>query len=278
MFPRLHPVGAKQGRLDGLDDRTHHAIVFLRTGAHEHIFPTITKYLDISDLYNLAATCKELRYHALTDISYQLSVREALRRKQWTMPVPAEIPAKCPDGYPAPTAIGDWLLYGTHINKTNSMRNRRRIFDLIGQMERQYTSKAKSEGYLNGPHAAQMQKYLRSSIEQQLLIHKLNTMYDYDLFIKCMRIFNQAYKEDLKKRLFTGTKMPIAVENVKQEMKGRKPLPMRNPGRAAKDINSVVKERMKLFMIEKTKFAQKRVFVPVQRGRSLSPKSEASLD
>jgi hypothetical protein len=269
MFPRLHSIGGKPGRLDGLGTRTHNSTIFLRTGGYEHIFPSITQYLDLSSLYNLAAACKELRYYSLTEPTYQLTVRNAIRETQWAMPVASEIPDKVPDGYPDPNTTGDWLLYGTHIHKTNSMRNRRRIFNLMSQMESQYITKATDEGYLNGPNSKQMQNYLRASLEQQLLIRKLNGMFDYDLFVKCMKIFNQAYKEDLKSPRFTGTQMPIAVENVKKEMRGKKALAMRQPGRAAKEMNYVIKERMKSFMVEKHKCGGERTFVPVREGLQL---------
>ena len=47
-----------------------------------------------------------------------------------------------------PTAKGDWLLYGHHVHKTQSMRNRRRIFNIIDQLDFQYKIKAAKTGYI----------------------------------------------------------------------------------------------------------------------------------
>lgn len=287
MLPRLYPIGGKPGRLDGLDSRTRNSTIFLRSGPHEHIFSSIIKYLELSDLYNLAVICKELRYYCLTDSGYQIAVRGALQQTQWALPVAPEISDKLQDGYPDSSISGDWLLYGTHIHKTNSMRNRSRIFKIIVQMETQYRANATKEGYLNGPNSTQMQNYLRASIEQQLLIHKLNEMYDYELFIKCMKILNGAYREDLNCSKFTGSQIPVAVESVKREMRGKKMLVRRPLGRWLKGLDGAVRERMSLFMIEKNKNAQMRVFTPkltsddesdVSEESEASQESQESLD
>jgi len=272
MFPRLHAIGKKEGRLDGLETRSSQEIIFFKSGAHEHIFPLMASYLDTSSLYNLASTCKQLRHYCLTDETYQNFVRNTLI-SSWAIPTVPELPSKIPDGYPSPQATGDWLLYGTHVHKTNSMRNRRRIFHILDQMEHQYVLNATEAGYLQGPNSEKMQQYLRASIEQQLLIGELNQMYDYSLFIKCMKIFNQAYKEDLKHPLFTGSEMPLAVHAVKKAMAGSHVLAIRDPGRLGKEVTGAMKERMRLFMIEKTKYAQKRKFVKIrQRSRSRNSK------
>ena len=86
------------------------------------------------------------------------------------------------------------------------MRNRRRIFNIIDQLDFLYKIKAVNAGYISGPHAEQKQLYLRTLVDQQLLLRKLNEMYDFELFVKALTALNKAYVEDLRTERVYGDK------------------------------------------------------------------------
>src|SRR5271170_8069737 len=113
----------------------------------DNIFLNIADRLPIHDLYTISILNKDIRRRTLTTDAYQTLVRDRLKSFVWALPLESEIPEKAPDGYPLPTLTGDWLLYGYHIHKTNSLRNRRRIFNILAQMECRYLDNANDAGY-----------------------------------------------------------------------------------------------------------------------------------
>jgi hypothetical protein len=263
MFPRLFPIGTKHKGLKQLDSRSPNSTIFTRTGFHTAIMYHIAKYLDLPSLYNLAGTNRDLRYFCLHDQSYQKRVRDTLH-DTWAVPTAAEHRLPFPDGYPAPNASGDWLLYGYYVFKTESMKNRRRIFGLLDQMEKVYLQRAREKGYLDSPHADQMQEYLRAKIDQQLLLHKLDSMNNYPLLIKCMTWLNHALAEDLCEEPYRGRHLGPAVQRVRNEVQGKKTGSKRLLQRYERGIQRVIGVRMQLFMAEKRKYGAPRVFAPVE--------------
>ena len=202
---------------------------------------------------------KTLRHRCLATRSYQNIVRKRLL-KTWATPVPSEYPSKLQEGYAHSKATGDWLLYGHHVHKTQSMRNRHRIFNLIDQLVSMYKVKAISEEYTSGPHAEQKQLYLRTIIDQQLILRKLNEMYDFELFVKALTTLNKAYVEDLRTDKFMGTKLGPAVEKVKQIMRRKVALPARSPPRAIEGrLVERINERMKFNFLENKKYTRSRI-------------------
>jgi hypothetical protein len=172
---------------------------------------------------------KELRRRCLTTTSFQLLVRDQLSLT-WAAPMTSEYPSPIPDGFPHDKAKGDWLLYGYHVFKTHSMRNRRRICNIISQLQSQYEVTATAAGYLHGPHSEQMQLNFRAMVEEQLLLQKVSQMYDYELFLKVLDMFNEAWAKDLKKPKFKGGEVQMTVIETRRLVEGKKTLPRRNPG------------------------------------------------
>lgn len=255
MFPRLH-LTVKPERLD-LCNNQHPSNDPLSTSP-DLVFLGISKHLDLPDLYTLSTLNKTLRYRCLTTETFQNQVRNRIQ-KTWAAPLSSEYPHPLPQGYAHSSASGDWLLYGYHVFKTNSMRNRRRIVKLIQHLKEQYFIKAKEAGYIDGPNSIQMQRWFHANIDQQLLIHKVSEMYNFELFIKIMTTFNRAYTTDLTKQKFMGKKIPEAVEFVKELVRGKQSFGKRRPGREMEArMMDKIHERQKLCFEEKNKFAQPR--------------------
>jgi hypothetical protein len=226
------------------------------------VFLNIAEYLPIADLYTISSLNKTIRYRALTTTSFQTIIRRKLLGA-WAVPIQSEYPNPIPQGYAHSRAEGDWLLYGTHVFKTQSMRNRRRIFNLVNQLKSQYTKKATEAGYLDGPNSSSMKSYFATLIDQQLLIHRLNELCNYDLFVKVMEILNKAVSEDLRGPKFRGTKLPIAVDLAMGMMQGKLPVQRRNPAvPMMRRISDKIDERMKLFFLEKKVYENPRTGAP----------------
>jgi len=218
------------------------------------VFLNIASHLPISALFNLSLLNKTLRHRCLTTSSFQNIVRDQLKGT-FAFPVPAEIQPHHPSGFPFPTASGDWLLYGYHVHKTQSMRNRRRIFNLISQLKSLYPIKATAEGYLSGPQSEQKRNYLRTVVDQQLLLRRLNGMYDFELFVKVLGELNKAVSQDLMKAKFTGTKLPKAMEKVRGMVEGNKGGGKQPPTQAMDmKIMAKIDERMVLVKLEKERY------------------------
>ena len=209
IFPRLHDpevyAKLKPERL-GICDNPAPTHDLLSTSP-DLVFLNIATHLSISDLFNISILNKTLRYRCITTSSYQNLVRDQLKGT-FALPVPAEILPHYPSGFPFPTASGDWLLYGYHVHKTSSMRNRRRIFNLISQLKSRYLIKAEAEGYLSGPQSEQKQKYLRTIVDQQLLLRRLNGTYHFELMVKVLGELNKAVSADLMKFKSWGQSCP----------------------------------------------------------------------
>ena len=256
MFPRLH-TKVKAERLEMCANPTPSNDIL--SNSPDLVFLNIASHLPLSDLYTVAVLSKTLRHRCLTSRSYQNVVRKRLL-KTWATPIPSEYPSKMQEGYAHSKATGDWLLYGHHVHKTQSMRNRRRIFNLIDQLDSLYKVKAINEEYALGPHAEQKQLYLRTIIDQQLLLRKLNEMYDFELFVKALTMLNKAYARDLKTERFMGTKLGPAVEKVKQMMRGKVALPARPPPRAIEGrLVQRINERMKFNFLENERYPPSRI-------------------
>ena len=256
IFPRLHDpqvyAKIKPERLSMCSNPVP-SNDFLSTSP-DLVLLNIASHLSISDLFNLSILNKTLRHRCITTNSFQNLVRDQLQGT-FALPVPAEIQPHHPSGFPFPTASGDWLLYSYHVHQTQSMRNRRRIFNLISQLKTLYPIKATAEGYLSGPQSEQKRNYLRTVVDQQLLLRRLNGMYDFELFVKVLGELNKAVSQDLMKAKFTGTKLPKAMEKVRGMVEGKKGGGKQRPTQAMeKRIMAKIDERMVLVKLENERY------------------------
>ena len=138
------------------------------------------------------------------------------------------------------------------------MRNRRRIFNLIAQLESLYPVKATVKGYLSGPQSEQKRGYLRTIVDQQLVLRRLNGMYDFELLVKVLGELNKAVSQDLMKAKFTGTKLAKAMEKVKGMVEGKKGGVKQGPTQAMeKKIMAKIDERMVLVKLEKERYRRR---------------------
>ena len=143
------------------------------------------------------------------------------------------------------------------------MRNRRRIFDIIRQMEAQYIVKATEAGYLSGPNSQQMKSYLQAQIEEKLLMRELSALRDFELFVRGMAMLNKAYSIDLNKPKFMGKKLPLAVADVKSLMRERIAGQEIQPNLFwERNMMAKINERMQLFMKEKKTYSSARRINP----------------
>jgi hypothetical protein len=196
------------------------------------VFLNIAEQLQLDGLYALSALNKDFCNQALRNVSYQNLVHKKLF-ETWAVPVETEYPLKISYEYPHLLACRNWLLYGWDIFRTPSMRNRRRIFTLIRQLEWQYRFKAKEACYLEGPNSHAMQLYFRALVDQQLLIHRLNKITDFNLFLQVMGLLNEAFSKDLRKPKFRGNELPAAVPVVRAMMiKGKIGIMKQDPGQS----------------------------------------------
>jgi hypothetical protein len=216
------------------------------------VFLNIAGQLQLDGLYALSALNKDFRNRALRNVSYQNLVRKKLF-ETWAVPLETEYPLKIPDEYPHPLACGDWLRYGWDVFRTPSMCNRRRIFTLIRQLEWQYRFKAKEACYLEVPNSHAMQSYFRALVDQQLLIHRLNEITDFDLFLQVMDLFNEAFSKDLRKPKFRGNELPAAVQATRAMMiKGKIGMAKQDPRAVlAKEILGMIERRIGLSIRER---------------------------
>jgi hypothetical protein len=222
------------------------------------VFHDVAKYLNLSDLYTLTSVNKDLRRRCLTDMAIQNILRDILvdmnlvptyPKSYYTRSHPtSKTIFRTTNSNPHPYERGDWFLYGNHLNLSTSMQNRRRILGIISQMKIQSIKNAQEQKYFDNDNLKQ--NCLRSIIDQQLVIRKLNIIGIPDLFVKGMALLNKAFEIDLKKGRLKGNKMAAAVERVEalieNERRGSKHIGLVEENRMIAKIN----ERMKLNMAE----------------------------
>ena len=255
MFPRLHPT--IETGLDQIDiaEKTSPPNDWLST-TPSAVFLNIAKHLSLEDLHTFSTLNKHLRHRCLMSESFQNIVRSHLDIN--SIPILEEYPHISED-YPHPAANGNWLLYSQHVKTHPSMRNRRRIINIISQLKSQYIKKATQGGYLVGPNSQRMQSYLRMLVEQQLLLRKICNMYDFELFLKAMTVLNKAYAVDIRRPKFMGKEMPVAMAAVKKLVEGKVPLPKQLPSAILDDrIFNKICERNDLIMVEKNRYSKPR--------------------
>jgi len=135
------------------------------------------------------------------------------------------------------------------------MRNRRRIFNLISQLKSRYLFNAEGCEVVYGAKFEQRRNYLRTIVDQQLLLRKLIEMYDFELFVKVLGELNKAVSADLMKVKFLGTKLPKAMEKVKGMVEGKKGQVKKGPTQAMeRQIMAKIDERMMLVKLEKERY------------------------
>ena len=162
LFPRLY-TEVKQERKDLCNNPISSEDYLCKSP--DLVFLGISSFLSIGDLYNLATLNKSLRRRCLATTSFQLLVRDRLS-ETLAVAFPSEYPpSPMPEGFPHRGPAGDRLFYGHHVFKSDSKHNRQRIFNIISQMQKQYTIKATEAGYLEGPNSETMQDNLRDMVD-----------------------------------------------------------------------------------------------------------------
>jgi hypothetical protein len=225
------------------------------------VFLGIASHLPLSDLCSLSILNKKLRRRCVTTSSFQLLVRNQVIKTLRLFPTRAEYTTN--SKYINPAATGDWLRYGYETTTFPSYRNRKRIITLIKHREEQYFLKASKEGYTSGPNSLIKQKYLETLIDQQLLLRKLNSMYDFKLFLAVIEKLNNAYREDIKGEKFMGKEVIESMKVVEKMVEGKIARMKRLTDEyTEKEIVDRIYERLRLFMEEKKKYAQTRRAVP----------------
>lgn len=99
-------------------------------------------YLDIPAYLALTSTCRTLRKYALT--TFQPHARKYVLNTPWAMPLldtsPPEYSAKGDVmAHPRDSPHdADWLLYLSHVHRTNSMKERHRVWRIAEEIKRAY--------------------------------------------------------------------------------------------------------------------------------------------
>lgn len=99
-------------------------------------------HFDISTYLSFTSTCRTLRKMALKE--FQPHARKLVLSLPWSTPLLnaydkseyTDMPGMVHSENSPPT--GDWLLYLSHIHRTNSMRTRRRIWKICEEIKQQY--------------------------------------------------------------------------------------------------------------------------------------------
>ncbi|KZV94446.1 hypothetical protein EXIGLDRAFT_516931 [Exidia glandulosa HHB12029] len=96
----------------------------------------IARFLDVRSLTRVSATCRYLRFLALSD--WQAVARKAVFGLGWATPTLSEYAESKDSGLASisATSEGDWLLYLGHVHRTKGMRVRRWIWGLCEEIKR----------------------------------------------------------------------------------------------------------------------------------------------
>jgi hypothetical protein len=140
MFPRFFNE-VTQKRLESIGEpaETKDILTTIPTDILFKLLP----HLDIPAFLSLTSTCRTLRKLAL--VEFQSHVRKLVLSIPWSTPLLHAFDESeyrtDPPGMVNPEtspATGDWLLYLSHIHRTNSMRERRRIWNIYVEIKEQY--------------------------------------------------------------------------------------------------------------------------------------------
>ncbi|KAJ7121323.1 hypothetical protein C8R43DRAFT_1033857 [Mycena crocata] len=145
-----------------------------------HLLP----YLSLRSYVALVATCRFLRYHALT--TFQSHARSLVLQLPWALPTRCELEKIKPQfrtgmaGEGDELRSGDWFLYLNHIHWTKSMRVRRWIWALCEEFLRVWTAKLPASEYIDlsdgikSPARIQLEKKIQASIKEAENLRALN--------------------------------------------------------------------------------------------------------
>lgn len=156
MFPRFsEEVSEKRLSSIGQPGETTDAITTLPVDILFKLIP----FLDIQTYLAFTSTCRTLRQLALKE--FQPHTRKLVLNLPWSTPLLRAYNRSEHNGEPGlvhpetspPT--GDWLLYLSHIHRTNSMRERRRIWQICEEIKYQHD---KQKAVCN---------YMRSSVKRK---------------------------------------------------------------------------------------------------------------
>lgn len=90
----------------------------------------------------------------------------------------------------------------------------------------------------------------KAMVEQQLLLRKVNLMYDYNLFLKVLDTFKNAWENDMRKSKFMGEKVRQAVIEVSALMEGKTAKPRTDPGELVLEmLHAAIKRYLKKTVI-----------------------------
>ncbi|KZV89546.1 hypothetical protein EXIGLDRAFT_695476 [Exidia glandulosa HHB12029] len=152
VFPRFFPLPVAK------TDDTIECGSDILTRQPTDVLRAIAAQLDVRTLTQLAATCRFIRNLAKSD--WQPLARRLALSLQWAVPTSSELKAvseQSRERLAQPQAEGDWLLYLGHVHRTNSMRVRRWIWAICGDIKRVADVKLESAG-LTDPDSPAMQQ------------------------------------------------------------------------------------------------------------------------
>ncbi|KAH9948707.1 hypothetical protein B0H21DRAFT_223608 [Amylocystis lapponica] len=155
------------------------------------ILHVLLPYLSNDSFVFLLSTCRLLRHHALT--TFQPHARQRVLALGWAVPLDAEHAAAAEaqeqSGSNAPRMAhpidspvdGDWLLYLSHVHRTQSMRARRWVWALAKEVRRAYDARlpesqfADSVGADGQPQKSTARLVLERKMDQMYAAHLLFT-------------------------------------------------------------------------------------------------------
>ncbi|KZT40866.1 hypothetical protein SISSUDRAFT_1043603 [Sistotremastrum suecicum HHB10207 ss-3] len=138
IFPRFYPE-VSDGRLASVaePDETSDVLTTLPID----IIHALVSVLDMKTFIFLVSTCRTMRRYAFT--SLQPYARKHVLDLPWTTPFLDSDPPEFIDSQKQAHRVdsphdGDWLLYLSHVHRTDSMRERRRIWAICEEAKKQY--------------------------------------------------------------------------------------------------------------------------------------------
>ncbi|KAH9939511.1 hypothetical protein B0H21DRAFT_698339 [Amylocystis lapponica] len=155
------------------------------------ILHALLSYLSNESFVSLLSTCRLLRHHALT--TFQSHARQRVLALGWAVPLPAEhaaaVEIRTKSGREAPPMAhavdspvnGDWLLYLSHVHRTQSMRVRRWVWALAEELHRAHDARLPDTKYADGvtaggkPNKSKARRELEHLVDEKYSSHLLFT-------------------------------------------------------------------------------------------------------
>ncbi|KDQ57099.1 hypothetical protein JAAARDRAFT_207439 [Jaapia argillacea MUCL 33604] len=171
VFPRFHSTVApsRLAILGSQPSETHDAITTLPTDIIQLFLP----YLSTASYIALTSTCRLLRYSALS--KFQPHARALVLALGWAVPLSHEYAAAQRNGLCMANEVesphdADWLLYLSHVHRTQSMRVRRWIWGIVEEIDRVFKERRVGSEYEStvGEDGKEVKSKTRLALEQQV--------------------------------------------------------------------------------------------------------------